>query len=767
MIHQADIAPATGLALEIDATEFRRAVDYLARNIAASGRHCCPTLCAISIETASDGAAVLSACDLDMEAAISLPAAVQAPGALTIDASTLRAVLKAAKRGDALSIAETRDGRAMIAQGRAVQTLPTLSGRDVPAMRPACGATVAIAADTLRADLERIGTVAADGERRDGALLIQARSGFVDVVATDGHNLSVATRAYPGCDEWQAALSKRGLDTIARALKLWPCGEVSVRYSPDMITIEGERFAISARAIDNPNWADWRPIVAARLGEELQQTLDPISEPRLCQAALKQFEKASGELHVEIGRNAARLTIPGDESWQGITMLQPEGAVPRGYSYNSYFTAQAKDYLQEFMTRHGIEPAPGEAKLVEHNGRVLGMTMGTYRHSRKVRLETVLDWENLVEREVEIVEHEEGWQPGAFSVVMPRVREAVCAEITVDVDGELIPLARHTNGSLYMTAKQVAAWCGPIDEAARVAIPEQPLRRAWWKHAAPLGAPKEPSGRDALMMTGEQMAAYANACADAAEAHNGRVEPAEAPEASAEPVQAAPSVPDAVEPVQAPEPLPSAPESASELAELRSMLAAVSARLAVLERGKPAAEPVAPSDAPASLPRDDRARAVINARDDIQAARAGRDDAARLRAVRAYLQLRQVRAQLSQVRAELALVKAERAAEAQRADSLAAELQSTRQALSDGRQAMRRAIDTEEALLGARSRGDRLARIALGQRNRLERAAVDLRGARAEAGALRRRLVQASATVSREDSEPRGTMAVAFARAQA
>lgn len=154
MIHHADIAPATGLALEIDATEFRRAVDYLQRNVAASGRHYVPSLCAISIETAGDGSAVVSACDLEIEAAISIPAAVQAPGALTIDASALRAVLKAAKRGETLSIAETRDGRAMIAQGRAVQTLATVSRRQWrAAMKQTAGARCGLISSCARCAL--------------------------------------------------------------------------------------------------------------------------------------------------------------------------------------------------------------------------------------------------------------------------------------------------------------------------------------------------------------------------------------------------------------------------------------------------------------------------------------------------------------------------------------------------------------------------------------------------------------------------------------
>ena len=800
MIHHADIKPATGLAFETDATELRRAVDYLARHVTApANRRCLPALSAIRVET-GEGAVIISACDLDIEAAISVPATVQAPGAIAIDGSTLAAVLKSAGRGAAISIAIRDDGWAVIGHGATVQTVPTLPARDMPGLRPASGAPAALSGDMLRLDLARVLPFAEDDIRRHGAMILDCRDGAFDLVATDGANLAAATRPAESCGTWQIAIDERAAKAIAKASKLWRSETVTVAHRPGAVTLIADRFAVTVKGHDDPHWGGWRATIAAQLGDELQQTFDPTGEPRLCQAAYQRFEKAVGATRVEIGRKLARLTLANDDSWLGISGLQPEGAVPKGYSYGAPRTAEARAYLVDLMERHGIEPAPGEAKLVERNGRVLGMTLGTYHHSRKVRIETVLDWENLVEREVEIVEHEEGWQPGAFSVVMPRVRESVCAEITVDVDGELIPLARHTNGSLYMTAEQVAAWCGPIDEAQRVEIPEMPMGPRWWKGAGPAGAPETPTGRAALMMTAEQMAAYARACAEAAEAHNRRVEPAGAPEASVEPVEAAPSVPATVEPIQAPEPLPSAPESGSELAELRSMLAAVSARLEMLERGTPAAEPAPQPDAPAALPRDDRARAVIKARGDIQAARARRDDAARRRAVRAYLQVRQMRARLSQVSAELSQVSAERAAESQRADTLAAELEAARRALAaeqaytarqatridtlvsensaviadlekasvaltNGRDAMRRAIDTEEALLRARARGDRLARIALGQRNRLERAAVDLRGARAEAGALRRRLAQASAPVSRQDSEPRGTMAVAFARA--
>ncbi|MBX9816055.1 MAG: hypothetical protein K2X76_15260 [Sphingomonas sp.] len=427
---------------------------------------------------------------------------------------------------------------------------------------------------------------------------------------------------------------------------------------------------------------------------------------------------------------------------------------------------------------------------------MLGMTMGTYHHHHEGHYETVLDWENLVEREVYVVDHEAGWEPGAFSVVMPRVRESVCAEITVEVGDELIPLARFTNGSVYMTEQQVARWCGPVDPSTHRKIAPQPIGRRYWKDQTPAGAPKAPAGREALMMTADQMRAYADACAAAAEAHNAAMAAAiDAPcpePAPLAPAEAPPAIEAPVEAMAAPCPItgtPVAPENADAISDtapgvaaLWAMVQALSERLAVVEAGRagvmpePAVVPdgfAAPVEAPAPLPADPRARGVVEARD---ARRGGRTAGERAAIVRAWQARRQARERADLDRRALLAANgayqglldqfaargADLAAAQAEIETLRAQLLQAHAQIDRERERNRIAIDTEEALMRARARGDRLARHALGQRTKLARAAIDLRGARAEAGVLRRRLAQATAPVSTQAPEPRGTMAVAF-----
>lgn len=860
MMHETIAQAAQGLRLTVEAKPLADALDYLARFVALKysansnyGRSDMPrALASVVIEADRSGLVLLSSCDLDMQCVVTVQGAVDAPGAMAVNAATLRDLVKSARADARISLHGTDIGRAVISHGRIKQTIAADSLRNMPGIRPAIGNALELDAATLAIDIKRLQPFVIDHERRSGAMLVRHAGGMLELIAGDGSNLSVAVREAPDGEAWESSFSPRAVEALARALKAWPGATVEIMNGGDVMTIVADRFAMTFRAGDAAGWGDWRAQAANALGAELQQSFMPDDEPRLQPDAMKRFAKAAGAMIVEIGDRAARLSIAGNSSWQGVTMLQPEGTVPSGYSYGGGNTATARAYLVDLMERHGIDPVPGEQRVIERNGRVLGMTVGEYHGTRRVRHETVIDWEALVERDIEIVEHEAGWQPGSFSVVMPRVREAVSAEMAVDVDGELIPLATNARGSIYMTAAQVAKWCGPVDPSTHVAIAPLPMAKAWWKKAAPLLAPKPIA--NALQASAADMAAYASACQAAADLHNGRAmeAPAVAIDETPPPVAIAESValesvaatvpmgpgqdyrdfcaaqaptdderryreglarslahPDSysverskpllyadgsetgirwqdvsnnrrlyvqtdgvayqlerndveavriikgpnaaanmrADDVSAPAPVHAMPADdnaalVDRVAKLESLVDALQA-LALGNSAAPILAPDHGNDAPAPLPADPRARAVATARDTCAVEMVDHARAKRLRIVRRYLAMRRDRAALRALQVQHAIGQAQY-------DDVKARLTTTEQALDDatarieqGRADARRYASTEQALIDARARGDRLVRVAMRQRTGLARAAIDLRGARAETGAVRRQLTQA------------------------
>lgn len=771
MMHETITQVAAGPLFTADAQPLFDALDYLARFVALKyetrryrNSDLPKALTAVRIDADASGLIVLSSCDLDLHCAVTVPGAVDVPGVMAVNAATLRDLIKAAGKAARVTIQSVDIGRAVVTYGRIKQTIGAESDRNLPALRPVGDRALELDAATLAIDVKRLQPFAVEDHRRDGALQVCREPGALELVAGDGNNLAAVTREAPAGDAWRVSLSSRSVEALARALKAWPGGSIDVGQEDNRLTFVGDRFAMTMHVGEAAGWGDWRAQSATVLGGELQRSLMPGDEPRLHPEAMKRFAKAAGAVVVEIGDRAARLSIAGDASWQGVTMLQPEGSVPNGYHYEAGHTQPARAYLGDLMARHGITPAPGEQKIIERNGRVLGMTVGEFRGIRRVRREMVLDWEALVEREIEIVEHEAGWQPGAFSVVMPRVRESVSASMAVEVDDELIPLATNARGSIYMTAAQVAKWCGPVDPSTHVAIAPLPVRKAWWKKTAPALAPVAVTGEAALYLSAAAMLDHADACQAAADAAN--VVPVAVVEA-VEPLQAAP-VPvlvavehvEAVEAPELPEPAasPSLPvqagNSAPEMEELRAMVLAMADRLAVLEGRAPGVDAV-PVDAAPVEP-------VAIA--DAAPARAGRDDVARLKLVRTYLALRQARTALARAAVQHAIGQ-------QQYDDVKARLAATEQAreaaierLEQVQADARRYAATEQALLDARARGDRMARVAVRQRTGLARAAIDLRGARAETGAVRRQLAQALQPAPAPSSLT-GTLANALARA--
>lgn len=625
MHYSAIEAARAAVALNVERAPLLAALDYLNRRV-VERRNTIPILSNVRCEAAVDGALILSAIDLDMEAAVTIPAAVDIAGTFTVSAAALRDLAKSSS--GAIAMADDGDGRLHLTAGRTRNTLPTLPAADLPSLRAPRGHSFELDGAQLAIDLAAIAPFMSKDETRyylKGALF-EVTADQLAIVATDGSDMSLVERTAPaGCEGMApATIPSKAIAALQAALKAAPCETVTVAIDKDRALFVVGNIGIVTKLIDG-SYPNWRGVLDRDAGAELQAVMSPELEPYLNPAKIAAFAKAVGPLTVEMSPTYALITARSAPDWTGLSGRLASPALPKGYSYGCTVPTSVYEYVNGLRDRYCL-PVIEERRAIVVDARAVGVTFGAEEFEAD-RYETALNYETFTEDRVLIKGRGQHWRDGSYSIFLPRCDRVVTADISVEVGGEIIPLLRHdTKGTLHATAAQVAAWCGPVDEMDRREIPAlvvyqgQPVARD-------LRIPKPPriDRSRALCMTAAEMTAYAEAC---------------------RPVAGAPAAP-AVEKVAAPkvakvQPTPAATETeimaepvAPNLAEAPGADAALLARITALEsivqtlmqahleapaHGDATAELVSPVPTPAVAIRDDRAR--------------------RLRIVRRYLAMR-------------------------------------------------------------------------------------------------------------------------------
>lgn len=502
-------APALA-SFTIDAKALETAATFLAKRV-IDPRNSLPILSTIHVAADPAGTVTLSATDLDNFATVTMAADVETPGAMCIDGETLASSIAKARKGGAafVTLQERDEGGALVKAGRASFTLKTQPVADFPIMAgPTDGEALSrftVPAPRFLQDLAALAPCQSTEETRKylNGIALQARDlGGRDrlaMVATDGHNMAIASRPLPAGAEALAdsILPRRAVAILGHAGKLAGECEAMAIECGDKARFTLGNVSILAKLYDG-TYPDWARAFDASLAPT---DGEPVMFPELLPGApLQSMDKLAKAAKARIDWQPARQgflgTVPGDDGLLFGCLAMAGGACQqKGYHYGWTGEGQAREYLLTLAEGRGLTlPAEFEAraaavteafgddadcwkegyrarpwgvvrldapKLVTRGNRVLGLTMGG-RVDMREWTERETDWEALVERET--------WHPaetvpleGSYSIVMPADGPGQLASTSAITgpDGVEYPVADNGD-KIHLSKEQVRAL---IDES--------------------------------------------------------------------------------------------------------------------------------------------------------------------------------------------------------------------------------------------------------------------------------------------------------------
>jgi DNA polymerase-3 subunit beta len=255
-------------------------------------RNTIPILSNILTSAEASGVLTLKATDLDMEAIESVPAKVDAPGAVTIPAHTLHDIVRKLPEGAEIHVERKGpDGRLKVAAGRASFELAILPADEFPDMGQAeLPHRFKLEGGELKRLFEKARFAISTEETRyylNGIYLHRVEGGSVPklrAVATDGHRLAqVETGCPAGTDGMPGVIVPR--KAVAEIIKLLDDGEAPVEISLSQAKI---RFAagdvvLTSKLIDGsfPDYARVIPTGNKKLllleNADLRKAVDRVS----------------------------------------------------------------------------------------------------------------------------------------------------------------------------------------------------------------------------------------------------------------------------------------------------------------------------------------------------------------------------------------------------------------------------------------------------------------------------------------------------------
>lgn len=505
-----------------DLAEFDAAATYLARRV-IERRNTLPILSNIAIEAQPGGKVILTATDCDIWATITIAGEVESPGRFTVSGQALADMLaKGRKTKDAGQRVRMIEGenRAAVKFSRNVFNLPALPCDDFPVPR-ICDDTLShsftVAAARFLADLAALAPCESAEEHRyylrGTALQVRELAGQerLIAVATDGHNLGVASRPLPAGAAGLPDLivPSKATAALRHAGKLAKAEAMQLDFAPNqaggLLAFTMGAVRIVSKLIDG-SFADWEaPAIwgraAAPTGDAL--ALFPELLPSAPVKVLETVGKAArGSIAWQDGQGALLGSVPGDD---GLAFLACKAAgqvcASKGFDYEMNGREEAKAYLLALVEARGLPlpadiQAAGEAigagglsdrygnfhgakvRLIEGGGKVYGLTVEGEIH-RQGWKETVQDWEALVEREIW---HPAGYEPieGSYSILMPAEGPGLSyASEIIGPDGVAYPVAMN-DSSIHLSKDQVRALTGETWETIAVTIGGQVRHFAKW-----------------------------------------------------------------------------------------------------------------------------------------------------------------------------------------------------------------------------------------------------------------------------------------------
>lgn len=694
---------ATEAALDatVDGAAIASAADYLAKRIVPK-RNTVPALGTIRM-TPCDGGLRLSACDGETWASIVIAAAIYSPAAVAVDGEALCRAVAKAKGGEVRLTVERVSGKLSIVAGRARMNVATVHLDQVPdsrAFAPAWSVdlpTVGIKA--LNIVVPHIGEDSLMPGLYVGASCIGGKDHFA--IGAAGQAMSLI--ACP-IVEMNADVPSRMIGTVAADALLWAAKRVKGSTLSVAGDADGERLRfnvgdveLTTQSVEERDiWDDALGRLSAKSGGE--PLLFPELDPHFDYAEIQSLEKrATGKLSWEDADSHVIIYDDGNPQWIGA-IYRRALREKRGFSYTGY--GEAKHYLMALADGDGLpgsdrvqssadaakaqwenkEP-PREArsrgdslypiapwalvnvdkpKLVERNGRVLGLTFsGEVRHR---------PWrEKFADGQYFYHDRREEPLDGSFTVLMPADGPtlSVTGEITLEHDGKVYPLGVTGSGGVDISAETIAAMTTDIFDVIEFTGRDgNPTHVLQWQYARDDLSSFATVPAHGKVYGGELRETYTRTEIETALAGYSPCQTAvisdPAPQATvvATSDTITPDGPDtaicedmaAIRPDD-PATVESVDPSGDALTDIDAIIARIEAlesAVATLSAVSDAAPIGGKHDGAAivQLPVDDRARAIVAARAAIASERATNERASRLRIVRRYLAMRKARATL-------------------------------------------------------------------------------------------------------------------------
>lgn len=450
-IDQTEAAPALA-SFTIEPAALGDAVALLAKRL-VERRNTIPILSNVLICADVSGLITLTATDLDIQAAIELPADVESPGLFTCDAGLLSDILAKARKDKGAARVNVSDNgdRVVLMTGRARNVLPRLPADDFPTVKfgDALPVSFTVPGAQFIADLAALAPCVSKEESRYylRGVAIQARNlagaDRLAMIATTGGNMAIASRELPnGAAAMPDAIIPDKVAALLRHVAKFAltCDALGVEYLDNRFRFTLGGVVITAKAIDGtfPDWARPWEVQLAPTGEAM-----PMFPGLLPAAPLGSMEKIGKAIKAPMQWEPAQQgmigTVPGDDGLlfgcfhSGEATSEPVKGYRIGYDADAgaalrYLCAIADQKAGAHVTRDNC-------RLRVHAGEVQGLTVGdcTWHNGATV------------------------WAPGAYSIVMPRERAKLAPDCTVIIDGDstVYPLGVKGNAAIHLTKEQV------------------------------------------------------------------------------------------------------------------------------------------------------------------------------------------------------------------------------------------------------------------------------------------------------------------------
>lgn len=508
-------ATETCAAFTCEPKAFAAAATFLAKRV-IEARNTYPILSHILIVADLGGTVTLTGTDLDQWATVTLPATVESPGAICIEAGPLSDAMAKVSKGGAweLRFTDTGDGRAKLSAGgnRGAFNLKTLPVDDFPHLaHPIAAQEGTLSAFTMPAarflaDLAALAPCQSSDETRyylNGvALQVRDLGGQhrFTMAATDGHAIAISSRPIPAGAEAlpDIIVPRKAVATLGHAAKLaGPVDGIEVEAG-DKIRFAFGNVEIVAKLIDGtfPQWENLFTGALAPIAGE--PCMFPELLPGAPVAMIEKLAKA-GKLSIDWEPTASGMfgTVAGDDGLLfGAMAMRGDAVDKKGMAYQWSGAGDALAYLEALAESAGLPSGEvmaakcaaitqayghpndsfnhdgGEVyaarpwgrvqyygpQLIQSGGQVLGLTV-----SASVAVcdwqERVQDWETLSER---TIHHPAANEPveGSYSIVMPRERAVLQPESFITgPDGVTYPVAMGES-AIAFSKEQVRALVG-------------------------------------------------------------------------------------------------------------------------------------------------------------------------------------------------------------------------------------------------------------------------------------------------------------------